>query len=273
MTATRTHIDAAWLENHKWMLRSSDDGVSYGGFRWPALGEWATAPDWNDRAECGGGFHGNAQEAHGYGFDYARIELHETRGPRIVVDGDKIKVRESRIVALGTDIPDEAFVRCGFRAIRDDAKYVVACGEYAVVLSGTPIITAESGSVVETYGTSALTITAKNGSKVRTCGTGAPTITAEIGSLVETYAASAPNITAKNGSKVRTCGTSAPTITAKRGSRVTTHGTSAPTITADRGSIVRSYAASAPTITAEDGAVIEQYGTGKVTIIKARSTK
>src|SRR5574343_160048 len=237
MTATRTHIDAAWLENHKWMLRSSDDGVSYGGFRWPALGEWATAPDWNDRAECGGGFHGNAQEAHGYGFDYARIELHETRGPRIVVDGDKIKVRESRIVALGTDIPDEAFVRCGFRAIRDDAKYVVACCEYAVVLSGTPIITAESGSVVETYGTSA------------------------------------PTITAKNGSKVRTCGTRALTITAKRGSRVTTHGTSAPTITAERGSIVRSYAASAPTITAEDGAVIEQYGTGKVKIIKAWSTK
>src|SRR5574343_317817 len=194
------------------MLLCSDYGVSYGGFRWPALGECATASDWNDRAECGGGFHGNAQEAHGYGFDYARIELHETRGPRIVVDGDKIKVRESRIVALGTDIPDEAFVRCGFRAIRDDAKYVVACGEYAVVLSGTPIITAESGSVVRTYGTSAPTITAKRGSRVTTHGTSAPTITAERGSIVRSYAASAPTITAEDGAVIEQYGTGKVTI-------------------------------------------------------------
>jgi hypothetical protein len=41
-----------------YVLRSDrPDGRSYGGFLWPALGP-VEAPDWNDRAECGGGLHG-----------------------------------------------------------------------------------------------------------------------------------------------------------------------------------------------------------------------
>lgn len=35
------------------------DGISYGGFKWPLeVGATVEAPDWNDRAECGGGLHG-----------------------------------------------------------------------------------------------------------------------------------------------------------------------------------------------------------------------
>ena len=107
-------IDTQWLDTHEWMLRSSNDGKSHDGYTWPLLGQWATASDWNDRAECGGGFHGNAPEAHGAGFFYSRLELVETRGPRIVIDGDKIKVRSARIVAVNEDIPLEAFARCGY---------------------------------------------------------------------------------------------------------------------------------------------------------------
>jgi hypothetical protein len=33
------------------------DGSSYGGFIWPRTGE-VSAPDWNNRKECGGGLHG-----------------------------------------------------------------------------------------------------------------------------------------------------------------------------------------------------------------------
>ena len=40
------------------MLRTCDKNMqSYGGFQWPESGR-VTAPDWSDRAECGGGLHG-----------------------------------------------------------------------------------------------------------------------------------------------------------------------------------------------------------------------
>jgi hypothetical protein len=53
---------------HKWtngggevlILKCVDsDGKSYGGFHWPLeIGVEVIAPDWNKRAECGGGLHG-----------------------------------------------------------------------------------------------------------------------------------------------------------------------------------------------------------------------
>src|SRR5882762_10534229 len=40
----------------KWVNR---DGSSYQGFKHPLkVGDVVTAPDWNERAECGGGIHG-----------------------------------------------------------------------------------------------------------------------------------------------------------------------------------------------------------------------
>ena len=45
-------------KKYAYVLRSdSPSGVSYGGFQWPESGP-VEAPDWNDRAECGGGLHG-----------------------------------------------------------------------------------------------------------------------------------------------------------------------------------------------------------------------
>jgi len=70
-------IDAAWLDTHEWMLRSSHDGVVYDGYQCAPLGVWEKAPDWDPKPVCGGGFHGNAPEASGYGFDYGRLELKE----------------------------------------------------------------------------------------------------------------------------------------------------------------------------------------------------
>jgi len=39
-------IDAAWLDTHEWMLRSSHDGVVYDGYQCAPLGVWEKAPDW-----------------------------------------------------------------------------------------------------------------------------------------------------------------------------------------------------------------------------------
>ena len=133
-------IDKAWLDSHEWMLRSSDNGVSCRGYEWKRKGEWNKAPDWNDRAECGGGFHGNAPEAHGYGFDYSRIELHETRGQRVIVGSNKIKVSESRIVAVNGEIPAEAFSRCGMHVINDGNKIDRVDDGIWIVLHGSVTI-------------------------------------------------------------------------------------------------------------------------------------
>ena len=138
-------IDTAWLDTHEWMLRSSNDGVSYGGFKWKREGAWNIAPDWNTEPECGGGFHGNAPEAHGYGFDWTRLELHETRGERIAIGNDKIKVRKSRAVAYGAEIPPEAFERCGMKVARDGDTISPKFREVWVVLTGAVTVENQSG--------------------------------------------------------------------------------------------------------------------------------
>ena len=112
-------ITSKWLKSHKWMLRSSDNGVSYNDYRWPAIGKWAKAPDWNPEPVCGGGFHGLTPEYNRAGLFYGRVELCEYRGEAVVVEGDKIKVRQARIVAINNDIPVEAFEACGFRLATD----------------------------------------------------------------------------------------------------------------------------------------------------------
>ena len=155
-------IDAAWLDTHEWMLRSSSGGVSYGGFRWPRIGRWMECPDWNTRPECGGGFHGNAPEAHGYGFDYCRLELVETRGQRIIIEGNKIKVRYARIVAVAGDIPDEAFSRCGYtvhRAADGDIIRPVA-GELWIVTAGTVTVDGQTGGDTRAYGNATINVQA-----------------------------------------------------------------------------------------------------------------
>ena len=53
-------IDAQWLDTHEWMLRSSDNGISFDGYRWKRKGAWNQAPDWNTRPECKHGFFGLA---------------------------------------------------------------------------------------------------------------------------------------------------------------------------------------------------------------------
>ena len=83
-----------------WMVRFSEDGIAYDGYRWPEIGAWAEAPDWNPDAVCGGGFHGQGPGGYGYCQGGSRFELCETKGHRVIVDGNKVKVRHARILAV-----------------------------------------------------------------------------------------------------------------------------------------------------------------------------
>ena len=94
------------LKSGNWMIRTSDNGKSYMGFQWKQKGKWTSAPDWNSEPLCGNGLHGQNDSAHGY-FQISgqRLDLCETKGEQVMIDTDKLKVKEAKIIATDEDIP------------------------------------------------------------------------------------------------------------------------------------------------------------------------
>jgi hypothetical protein len=85
------------------MLRTDNDGVSYGGFVWPGPGVWVTCPRWTDERTCeGGGFFGQApgDGYHGYAHRGTRFALCVYEGRTKSIDGNKIAVERACIVAV-----------------------------------------------------------------------------------------------------------------------------------------------------------------------------
>jgi hypothetical protein len=104
MKITKKHI-ARVVKNGNWILRRSDNGKSYGGFAWQPVGEWTIAPDWNPRAECGGGLHGNGQktdEENCFWAEGNRLEFCEIGDKFVAVEGPngKIKCDRARILLI-----------------------------------------------------------------------------------------------------------------------------------------------------------------------------
>ena len=137
--------DAEWLDTHKWMIRSSNNGISYHGFKWNGIGEWTECPDWEPTPQCGHGLHGETPEYNGSGMLYGRAELHEYAGDIVGLD-DKCKVTRARIVATNNDIPREAFERCGYKIATDGQHIECHDGDRWLVLSGTVTLTIDGGS-------------------------------------------------------------------------------------------------------------------------------
>jgi len=116
MKAKMEKIDDQWLKDHRWMLRTSHNGISFGGFKWNPIDEWTEAPDWKPTPSCGGGLHGITPHFNRTdNFVYDRFELCEIEGDIIPIDGDKVKVRRAKIVAINADIPPLAFKLCGIK--------------------------------------------------------------------------------------------------------------------------------------------------------------
>ena len=138
-------ITEDWLKTHKWMLRSSNNGISYGGFKWPPMGKWNNCPDWNTKPECGGGFHGETPDYNGFGFLYGRIELVEYIGESIPIDENKVKVKQARIVAVGTNIPEAAFTACGYKIAHNGDTITPARDDRWLVLEGHVTVSNQSG--------------------------------------------------------------------------------------------------------------------------------
>ena len=82
-----------------WMVRFSNKGVSYDGFKWNPIGEWTIAPDWYPAPVCGGGLHGQGEGGWGYCQSGRRFELCEIEN-FVIVDGDKVKCQKAKIIAI-----------------------------------------------------------------------------------------------------------------------------------------------------------------------------
>ena len=100
------------LETGNWLVRMDNEGVSYAGFRWEPLDKWTTAPDWEDKAECGNGLHGQNAKGHGYCQGGTRLVLCETKGDQVIIDKDKVKVKYAKIIAINEDIPPQFLELC-----------------------------------------------------------------------------------------------------------------------------------------------------------------
>lgn len=106
-TADRTDemmaLAVAAMKSGNWIIRADHDGVSPNssarGFRWNGIGEWTTALDFDTKAQCGGGLHGQDRKNGGY-IEGRRLTFCEHRGGHVVVDGSKVKVREARILLV-----------------------------------------------------------------------------------------------------------------------------------------------------------------------------
>jgi len=147
-------ITKKWLNTHKWMLRSSNNGKSYQGFQWPEIGVWINCPDWDEKPECGHGFHGETEDYHGFYMQYTRPELVEYEGVAIPIDNNKVKVRRARIVATGIDIPKEVFMACGYKIAKDGDTISPKIGENWIVLKGTITVTNQTGGDCRFWGNS-----------------------------------------------------------------------------------------------------------------------
>ena len=144
-------ITPKWLQKHKWMIRSSKNGVSYNDFKWPECGLWIDCPDWDEEPECGCGFHGETKAHNGSGILYSRLELVEFRGKPIPIDGNKVKVRRARIVAIGNAIPQTAFTLCGYKIAHDGDTISPIKGDRWLILEGDVTVSNQSGGVCWFY--------------------------------------------------------------------------------------------------------------------------
>ena len=92
---------ASAIRSGRWMIRTDDDGVSHGGFRWNPVGEWTEPEVFSAEATCdSGGLFGQARRASGFGTRMSRVVFCRTGGRRITVGGDKIKTDRAMILLV-----------------------------------------------------------------------------------------------------------------------------------------------------------------------------
>ncbi|KKU98276.1 MAG: hypothetical protein UY28_C0004G0014 [Candidatus Amesbacteria bacterium GW2011_GWB1_48_13] len=101
----KTKLDYILLDNLKrsgnWFVRTDTNEKSYGDFQVAPNGKWNKCPKWGEqtKADCtSGGFFGQAPDGWGYAHPGNRFTFCQTRGKRIIVAADKVKVPEFMVL-------------------------------------------------------------------------------------------------------------------------------------------------------------------------------
>src|ERR1017187_8047676 len=145
------NVDVSELEGL--VIRTSDkDRKARGGFQWPERGV-VECPDWNDKPECGGGFHGLLwgegdwsllSSAHDATWQVVKIALSDS----IKIDGQKIKFKKGEIVHSGGMAEAFELVLCHktrFALLQKEAGKKSSGGSSTAASSGDSSTAASSG--------------------------------------------------------------------------------------------------------------------------------
>ena len=124
----------------------SHDMKSYGGFQWPESGP-VEAPDWNGKAECGGGLHGWAwglSVGDGMSPDYQAKWLVFSADPRDVIDlGGKVKCKKADVIMCGT------YLECYLRVLPGQIAWTQQRGAASATGWRGAAVTTQDFSILE----------------------------------------------------------------------------------------------------------------------------
>ena len=124
----------------------SHDMKSYGGFQWPESGP-VEAPDWNGKAECGGGLHGWAwglSVGDGMSPDYQAKWLVFSADPRDVIDlGGKVKCKKADVIMCGT------YLECYLRVLPGQIAWTQQSGAASATGWRGAAVTTQDFSILE----------------------------------------------------------------------------------------------------------------------------
>jgi hypothetical protein len=177
------------------------DGSSHGGFTWPlTVGAEVIAPDWTDKAECGGGLHGWPW---GFSLGEGKDPVWEATWlvfgaqPADVVNLDgKVKVRRAVVRYVGDWQGATGFVLSGQMAWVAQAAGGAAS---ATGWRGAASATGESGAASATGRSGAASATGEKGAASATGWMGAASATGRRGAASATGEASAAVVTGNHG--------------------------------------------------------------------------
>ena len=102
-------------EGHVLVMKTVDaDMKAYGGFQWPGVGGVVEPEVWDPSPKCGGGLHGylwGAGDTGLYSFeDDANWIVFEAAEADVVDLGDKVKVRQAKVVFVGSRLDAANFM-------------------------------------------------------------------------------------------------------------------------------------------------------------------
>ena len=198
----------------------SHDMKSYGGFQWPESGP-VEAPDWNGKAECGGGLHGWAwglSVGDGMSPDYQAKWLVFSADPRDVIDlGGKVKCKKADVIMCGT------YLECYLRVLPGQIAWTQQRGAASATgLSGAASATGWRGAASATGESGAASATGLSGAASATGERGAASATGLSGAASATGLSGAASATGWSGAASATGWSGAASATGWRGAAVTT---------------------------------------------------